>query len=264
MKKYFLTFSDSRIDHSRIEKEAKQAGWFDKVIAPYETNLEPWYLEKYKDRWTDYAFGYWQWKSYLIQRTLSEMEVGDILLYVDAGSHINKDGYSRFLNYIERVNNSESGMLLVGQKFVEEEWTKADVFEYFGVRNNPKYLYHKQIYAGFVLCRKCDSVVRLVDEWVDVTHNHYDLINDSPSKIANCRNFRKPRYDQSILSILSVKYGVDEMDESEILQEDFSKMADYPVQKWHKRAKVEIPLKAKLLRLIPKIRRKVFKILGRI
>ena len=71
---WFLTFADSRFNSwKRLSQQAKDTGWFDKVIAGNERMFDEWYRIKYAARFNDRGFGYWQWKSYLIRRELDKM-----------------------------------------------------------------------------------------------------------------------------------------------------------------------------------------------
>ena len=97
MKINFLTFSDSRFQSwKRLEKQAGQTGWFNRIVAGNENMFEKWYMEKYKERFKDRGYGYWQWKSYLIRRVLDRMNEGEVLLYCDGGCSINGGGIRAF------------------------------------------------------------------------------------------------------------------------------------------------------------------------
>ena len=85
----FLSFADKRFNSKRIKDEALSANCFDKVIVENEDNFENWYKERFKDRFKDRGFGYWQWKSYRIRRLLEQIDENDVLVYLDAGCHLN-------------------------------------------------------------------------------------------------------------------------------------------------------------------------------
>lgn len=90
---WFVTFSDSRYSSwKRLKKEAEEFGIFDRVVAGNERLFEPWYAKKYKDRFKDRGYGYWQWKSYLVRCVLDRMDENDVLLYCDGGCSINGGG----------------------------------------------------------------------------------------------------------------------------------------------------------------------------
>ena len=57
--------------------------------------------------------GYWIWKPYIISKMLEQINENDILVYIDAGCHINitKESKQRFNEYINMINNSKCGLL---------------------------------------------------------------------------------------------------------------------------------------------------------
>lgn len=227
---WFVTFSDSRYSAwKRLKKEAVQFGCFDRVIAGDEHLFESWYKEKYKERFKDRGYGFWQWKSYLMRRELDKMNEGDILLYCDAGCSFNKKGYSRFLDYIDIVQKHKSGVLLLDQGMDVKEWTKGDVFEYFG--NQEMYSSCSQVYSGMIMISKNRTSCAMLDEWYYICHNHYDLITDAPSISPNYPEFIENRYDQSVLALLAIKYKVKTLPNEEVyrVDEDWSKMEDKPI-----------------------------------
>jgi len=243
MKVLFLSFSDKRFKSwKRIKKEAITSGWFDRIIVGDESILEQWYQDKYKSRFADRGFGYWQWKSYLIRRTLDQMDEGDILIYTDAGCTINRRGGKRFHEYLDILNDESQcpiGIILFAQGTIEREWTKGDVFSYFGVDKDPNYTEHRQIASGILLIRKCKLSTSIIDDWHYICHNRYDLINDNPSTVKNFPEFFEGRHDQSILSLLAVKYGITELSGSEIWCQGnkWDEMSDFPI--WASRRKDE-------------------------
>jgi hypothetical protein len=74
---YFISFADSRMKKSlkRIKKQAKEIQVFDKIKVLNEKDLDKDFIEKFKDKLVlgSRDFGYWVWKSYLILKTLKEM-----------------------------------------------------------------------------------------------------------------------------------------------------------------------------------------------
>ena len=226
----FLTFSDRRFNSwKRLRNEAIALGWFDNVIAGDERIFDDWYRIKYKDRFIDRGYGYWQWKSYLIRRELDKMNESEVLLYCDGGCSLNGGGYSRLIDYIKLVYSSKSGIVVFDQGLDVRKWTKGDVFAYFG--DNEKYANHGQIASGIILIKKCANAVAMVDEWYYISHNHYDLLTDKPSVVSNFPEFKENRHDQSVLDLLSIKYNADRLSFGEVyrLDEDWSKMLDYPI-----------------------------------
>ena len=95
--------------------------FFDHIYVGDEKMLEPWYFEKYKDRWLERSFGYWQWKPYLIRRVMDRMEEGDFLVYADAGCTLNPRGIPRLKEYLHMVEENPCGVLGFDQHFDTEK-----------------------------------------------------------------------------------------------------------------------------------------------
>ena len=235
----FVSFANSRYaSQTRIKSEAEEMHFFDHIYVGDEKMLEPWYYEKYKDRWSERGFGYWQWKSYLIRRVMDRMEEGDFLIYADAGCTLNPRGIPRLNKYLQMVEENPCGVLGFDQHFREAEWTKADLFEYFGVLGTPQYMNHGQVAGTCIILQKKPTAQHLIDEWHYVMHFHHDLVTDSPSHIPNVENFQENRHDQSVFSLLMVKYGGVELPVEEFFTEgDWEELKDYPIWATRKRMK---------------------------
>ena len=54
--------------------------------------------------------GFWLWKAYILNKVFQEIEIGDIVLYLDAGFHINLNGKKRF-NYYVNFMDLNKGIL---------------------------------------------------------------------------------------------------------------------------------------------------------
>lgn len=217
MKTWFLSFADRRFKSiDLIRKEAVNLGFFDNIITGDQQLFEKWYRLKYKERFKDRGYGYWQWKSYLIRRIMDRMDEGDVLLYADAGCKLNTDGKERLVEYFDIVKQSSSGILLFDQHYPEAEYTKGDVFKYFGVSNDVAYTQHGQVAGGIVMICKGYVSQQFINELYYICHNHYELITDSPSIALNFPEFKEHRHDQSIISLLAVKYDATELPIEEV------------------------------------------------
>ena len=167
------------------------------------------------------GFGYWCWKPQVVLQTLRKMSDGDVLLYVDAGCHLNPSGRERFCDYLDAVSRTN---LLVfqyrvpsanprgdfeGHFNVESQWTKGDVLDFFDVRNEGRILRSGQISGGIVLIRKCAETVRFYEKIVGIFKEHFNLTDDSPSCASSLPDFRGNRHDQSVFSIMCKLVGYD-------------------------------------------------------
>lgn len=237
---YFVSFADSRFaSQRRIKKEAHQMRFFDHITVGDERILEPWYRKKYRDRWSERGYGYWQWKPYLIRRVMDRMEEGDFLVYADAGCSLNPNGIKRLKEYLQIATDSPCGVLGFDQHWLEAEWTKADLFDYFGVLNNPQYMNHGQVATTCFFLQKRPESQHIIDTWFYIENFRHELVTDAPSHLPNVDGFQEHRHDQSVFSLLMVKYGGTELPVEEIFTEgDYEKeLSDKPIWAIRKRMK---------------------------
>lgn len=201
---HFLCFGDSKMQPSlrRIEREARETGWFDTVTVINEHWFDKDYLQLVKPTLYMRGFGYMRWKSYVVRRKMKEIDDGDIIFYADAGCTINRNGHARFKEYIQLVNKNEAGMLFFEhEKEYERTWTKMDLLVYTNYQGNKK-----QLWSGGFILRKTPKTVDFSEKWYDLCNNHFELITDSPSILPNDPSFVENRHDQSALSVLGRKY----------------------------------------------------------
>jgi len=245
-KKYFCTFADSRMRKSlqRIEKQAKDLNFFDKLYINDENSLDENFRNEFKDKLIkgSRGYGYWVWKPQVILQALREMDEGDILLYADTGCHLNKGGIERLKYYFnlamdsvagihafqECKKSSDEALYFIDGGF-EKYFTKGDLFDYFKVIDNAEIYNTGQIAATTFIIKKCEQSEKIVNEWLDVFKFNFNLVDDSPSKINNFDGFIENRHDQSIFSILCKLNGVSTSSAYEIWQDSWDKLFFYPI-----------------------------------
>jgi hypothetical protein len=232
---YFISFGtlDNYKDSvERIKKEAEEMIYFDKIKVYSQLDFD----EEYKNRHQNFynennrGFGYWMWKSYIILKTLNEMQYDDILIYADAGCTLNNNlmAKNRLSVYINLCKTIPSGNVSFQMSYIEKMWTKMDMFVILDAAK-PEIMNSGQLVGGVFILKKCRHVMDLVNEWYTVSHN-YQLISDFPSVIPNDPSFRDHRHDQSIFSILRKKRGTIII-QDEVDFDDYSdpKCKSYPI-----------------------------------
>jgi len=218
MKVVFLTFGGGNLKYynavDRLVKEIKTLYNFDKIISYTDMDLEKTeYYKKHKEfiKSNKRGFGYWIWKSYYIYEELYKLDEGDILLYLDCGFEINKEGIDRFLWYIEETKKNDNLFFYLEDKHIEKKWTKKDTIKYvLGEKYDEKKLNEPQVISGAFFLKKKDKNIKLIKEWFETCQN-YNLINDEKSKEENYPEFIENRHDQSVLSLLVSKYELNKI-----------------------------------------------------
>jgi hypothetical protein len=218
--KKFITFGAGqgerfRNNIIRICNEAKDFEYFDEICGFTEHDLindtEFWNNNGNFIINNHRGFGYWIWKSHIINKELEKLSDGDILVYTDAGCVINKHGKQRFLEYIDLLNKDENnyGLLSFRLPFKEYQYTKKLVFDYFNADDQLKNSW--QYVGGIQIIKKTPHSSFIIKQWSEITKNHM-LINDVISIDEDSR-FIENRHDQSIYSLLVNKYGSIKIDD---------------------------------------------------
>lgn len=159
---------------SRLRAQAEETGWFYRVECSTEKNLSAFFRQEAADllKQEVRGFGYWIWKPQILLQCLQQMEYGDILLYTDAGCHINEVGKNMFLAYIKEVKKHPSGFLVFGARkgSLERQYTKGDIFSYFGIQEDDDIYNSGQIHATTFFLRKddkCLSPIKPIQQQID-------------------------------------------------------------------------------------------------
>ena len=207
----FITFSDGiKYKYDRIIEEAKTSKFFNECIAYTLKDLDQNFIDKHSKfiENNPRGYGYWIWKPYIILKTMEKLKYNDIIMYSDSGSVINSNGFKRLKYYYEILNSYD--IICFQIKYDEIEWNKKDTIDYIlNIFTNSNYsiLTTKQITGGTIILRNNEKTYNFIKLWYNIMCN-YDLIDDTPSKSPNFKEFKEHRHDQSILSLLTKLYDM--------------------------------------------------------
>lgn len=152
--------------------------------------------------------GYWLWKPYILREFVNRLDVGEILLYSDAGRSTYYQ-FSRFPTHLlERASQSEQGFLAgvaIPHLGPIGKWTKRDCLQIMEA-DTPK-LYNKPVVqATWSVWTKSKSALDFLDKWLSYCEDPRCL-TDTPNTLGknNLPRFVDHRHDQSVCSILAHK-----------------------------------------------------------
>lgn len=213
MKKYFLVYNDGTHEtfmNQLIDSVKFYSPDFN-IIIFNKRDISPEFIFRNRRILNEKrGGGYWLWKPYIINETLKRLEDDDLLFYLDSKYYFLSDFTELYRNSIETKD------IIVWKNKPNEptwfmkNWCKMSVIEKFNMKQK---VFNENIldcWAGCIFIKKTDFSKSVLNEWLDMCCN-YDDISDSPSSIENTVFFRDHRHDQSLLSILLCKYGI-EMD----------------------------------------------------
>lgn len=219
---WFVTFGDTRLSEARnrIRRQAQKMGVFgDRIRICSTDDLDADFRDRLRDQLLPgtKGFGYWSWKPQVILQTMREMPEGDVLLYCDLGCHFNVKGLKRLEEY--RMLAIDHGIVAFQARpfgedaksnfrlhfLPERQWTKMDLLQHFGFADRRDVLDSGQVGATMVIVHNDVATRSIIEEWRNFFYDHFELVDDSPSKIPNSKDFIENRYDQSALSLLCKK-----------------------------------------------------------
>lgn len=223
---WFVSFADSRLTSAirRIARQARRIGFeADRINVVTEKDL----YRSFKTEMASHlvlgsrGFGYWCWRPQVVLQMFDQMGEGDILLFCDVGCHLNPKGLPRLKEYYKIADDSEilafQYRSLLGTQQYDPlhhfcnigRYTKGDVLDYFGVRNDKSILLAGQYAGGVFLVKKTARTMAFYREYRQIITEHFNFIDDSPSVSENLLGFKGHRHDQALFTLLCMKEGVE-------------------------------------------------------
>ena len=211
MKKYFLIYNDDTHTHYNnklIDSIKRHAPDFEVIVFDKKDMDSEFTVKNKRILELPRGGGYWLWKPYIINETLKRLEEGDLLFYCDS-----KYFFMEEFSELYREPLSRKDVIIWKNKPNEptwfmSNWCKQSVIEKYDM--NDKVFNHGALdcWAGCILIRKTGFSTSFIKEWLDMCCVYED-ITDFPSSIPNSIKFRDHRHDQSLLSVLLYKNGIE-------------------------------------------------------
>ena len=182
---------------------AKIFGGFDKIWSFGPEDIDNVFREKNLEILAHKkGAGLWLWKPYFFNRVLRhELSNGDYLVHCDSSSVFMRS----FRRLVQAMEESGQDIMAFELPLAEKSWTLPHVLDYFNadedLRNS------NQVMANFLMVKKTDKTVRFVSEWLDFCSNGY-LMTENPKQHNLPPYFKAHRFDQSVLSVLCKKRGI--------------------------------------------------------
>lgn len=160
------------------------------------------------------GLGFYLWKPYFVWKAMSDIKLGDFLVYLDSSGFYYRSSVAPIVSYMQRYDID----MICSRRYhyLEKHWTKRDAFVYMGC-DLPEYIEQVQAMSGFFVLRKTDITIKIIQEWLMYAQD-YRIITEAPnvSGLDNYNGFQQHRHDQSILSLLERKYDVKTIEETPI------------------------------------------------
>ena len=191
----------------RIKEESLNTTWFKsiKVCGPEDLTSE--FANEFKKVLKlKRIAGYGVWKFDIILKrleTLIKDHKDEILLYIDAGCMINKNGEPRMKEYIKMLRESDKDMFsFMMSCAIEEHWTTKQLFKAFDVEEEIKK--SGQFISGIFMMKINESMIDFFKDILTVLRKNPLIITDVYNKYQTT-DFIDNRHDQSVLSVMRKK-----------------------------------------------------------
>lgn len=177
---HFITFANtSYTKPDRILEQARSFNIFTSIKALNEHDI-PEYISQHSEFIQRYKEGYGRfiWKPKIIFDKLLSMDDNDILLYCDAGCHLNVQGISRFVDYLKLFETKHVLAFLTTKEYEVNKFVKKDaIMSYFPELSERMYQY---MYAGVVFLKKTPYSMRMIHDWLTLCQT-YNFLDQSKS-----------------------------------------------------------------------------------
>lgn len=208
----FITYGDSKkysISKKHLINLAKHSNFFDTYRTFSKNDLDDKFQNTFKNiLHRKRGGGYYIWKINIIQKCLEDLNNNDILVYCDAGSSLNFKAKNRFYEYIDLINDSEYGNLRFESRKIHTEkyWTSKEIFQYFKLDNNSAIGNSTQLLGGHLMFQNNNHTKEFFNIFINLLKTDPLLVTDFYKK-NQIEGFEENRHDQSIMSIITKKYG---------------------------------------------------------
>jgi hypothetical protein len=215
-----------------------RADYFNNIVSKYDqfstvkvySNLDitKEFAEKYHDVLNmPRGGGYWLWKVDIIMQSLQRINDNDILIYCDAGCHVNLNDKTiqNFNKYLNLVNMHEMLRFELGHK--EYCFTNKATLKYFKENYNlqKEDVFSNMLMATVILMKKNKEVIKFFEEFLKIISKDRYLITDYYNS-EKYQGFVDHRHDQSILSLLTKTLKMGHIIPDETWYDDWNK-TDY-------------------------------------
>ncbi len=229
----FYTYGDSRkydISKKHLIYLAKKSDIFDNLYSFSRKDVPKYDEIPYKHILRqERGGGYWIWKYLLLEKLLTNTKKNDLIVYCDSGSSFNYYAKNRLLEYFDLLDSSEFGNFRIESKkiHIEKYWTTKEIFKYFNVMDNKEITDSPQLLGGYLIFKNCEQTKYLLNIFFQLIRTDWKLITDEYNN-NQIKQFIENRHDQSILSVISKKYGSVVIENETYFENESKEQLNYP------------------------------------
>ena len=198
MKKYFVTYGDDKFADTikRIILEAKKTNEFDVIRSYSSKDVSPEVKESPLFS-IKRGGGLWSWKPDIILLILKEMDIGDFLIYCDAGCSLYRSTeWEKYWNILKEHD-------IIASRIYQStfKWTRREIIDFFH-SNEKNWIKSPMFMATVLFLKKSNFIIHFMEEWRSIMIENPKLVMDvnEDEKHYQLKKFRENRHDQAVFS----------------------------------------------------------------
>lgn len=208
MKTHLVSFATYNYLNSQNNlKESALKHGIDVVHNYNPEHIEPKFVKEYNHIFQDFTSrgaGFWLYKSWVLMDIYNKIDEGDIFIYCDVGASFIND-----IGPLVELTKEKDIVLFKVHNCYTNTYVKRDTFYYMDC-DKPEY-YHQELTNGaFMFFKKCEKSLGFIEKYFYFCKD-YKIITDSVNEcgLDNLEGFHESRHDQSAISLLTIKEGIE-------------------------------------------------------
>lgn len=198
---HFVTYSAANMTHSREVCVAAARKFGCDMIHEFDIKDvdNEFYSANHKILESSRGCGYWLQKPYFINKVIDNADNEDYIVYCDAGCEL--------INPVQVITcRMDQDIFLFSNGHQHVHWCKADILKAI-LHRDMIGDHYQQVQASLIFFRISAYTRSFIKEWL-LFAQMPGLIDDSPSKLPNHKEFAENRYDQAILGTLAIRDNI--------------------------------------------------------
>jgi hypothetical protein len=151
------------------------------------------------------GYGLWIWKPKIILDTLMSIKDNEVVVYCDAGMHLNAKGLTRYAGYLQYLKTHDMVTFSLNDAYKAQFYVKRDAIDAcypeFATQTTP------YCYAGVMMLKKTPATIALVEEWLQLCET-YHFLDASPSVAPEHPNFVGNDCDNGLFNLCLAKHKI--------------------------------------------------------
>jgi len=203
MKRIFITYGDVgyEVAKQKICNQAKATREFDVIYSYGRENISN-ELALSKIIGIKRGGGLWSWKPDIILSTIKKAQIGDVIVYCDAGCSLYFS--HEWKKYWKKLESYD----IIAQRIFQKnlQWTRREIVDFF--KNNGNSWLSQYQYQATIILKVTEFTKQFVKEWRDLMIEYPEFVMDVPKEKLSEQfpGFIENRHDQAVYSALIYKY----------------------------------------------------------